>query len=310
MTRQLLPEVTAFVRVHEAGSFAAAAANDGGHTASGISRMVSRLEDALGVRLMHRTTRRLALTPEGERFLGHARNVLATLEEAQADLSASSGKLAGTVRVNCGSAFANHRLAPSLPTFLAAHPKVHVEIAVTDRRIDLLDEQADIAVRVGKLEDSDLTGVSLGTVRRVIAASPDYLARRGVPTIPRDLLDHDCLLLSGFPRQARWPMIEDHRKATVMVQGPVVADTAETLLRLAEAGAGIVRLGDFLGTAALAAGRLVPILEDVHDDDPSPITALLPPGRIALPRVRAFVSFMQANTGIAAGFSKSVKTTP
>lgn len=293
MSCQLLPEITAFVRVHEAGSFAAAA-KDGAHTASGISRMVSRLEDALGVRLMHRTTRRLALTPEGDLFLGHARNVLATLEEAQADLSASSGKLAGTVRINCGSAFAHHRLAPSLPTFLAAYPKVRVEIAVSDRRIDLLDEQADIAVRIGKLEDSDLTGVSLGTVRRVIAASPDYLARRGVPTMPRDLLDHDCLLLSGFPRQACWPMIEDGRNVPVNVRGPVVADTAETLLRLAEAGAGIARLGDFLGTGALAAGSLVPILEDVHDDDPSPITALLPPGRISLPRVRAFVSFMQA----------------
>ena len=310
MARQLIPEIAAFVRVHEAGSFAAATAQDGGHTASGLSRMVSRLEDALGVRLMHRTTRRLALTPEGERFLRHARSVLATLEEAQADLSASSGSLAGTVRVNCGSAFAHHRLAPSLPSFLAAHPKVRVEIAVSDRRIDLLDERADVAIRVGALDDSDLTAVQLGAVRRVVAASPAYLARRGIPIGPRDLLEHDCLLLSGFPRQAGWPMIEDGRAVPVAVSGPVVADTAETLLRLAEAGAGIVRLGDFLGAEALAAGRLVPILEGAHNDDPSPITALAPPGRIALPRVRAFVTFLKAIAANAESSTLAAGTVP
>lgn len=310
MTRQLLPEIAAFVRVHEAGSFAAAAAQDGGHTASGLSRMVSRLEDALGVRLMHRTTRRLALTPEGERFLDHARSVLATLEQAQADLSAASGAVAGTVRVNCGSAFAHHRLAPSLPGFLAANPKIRVEIAVSDRRIDVLEERADVAVRVGALEDSDLTAMPLGAVRRVIAASPDYLARRGIPQSPRDLLEHDCLLLMGFPHQARWPTIEEGRVVPITVQGPVVADTAETLLRLAEAGAGIVRLGDFLGTEALAAGRLVPILEGAHDDNPSPITALVPPGRIALPRVRAFVSFLKAITGSTEEAAMFAETVP
>lgn len=292
MARHLFPEIAAFVRVHETGSFAAAA-QDGGHTASGLSRMVSRLEDALGVRLMHRSTRRLALTPEGERFLDHAHSVLATLETAQAELSKAKGETSGTLRVNCGSAFAHHRLAPMLPTFLAGHPKVRVEIAVSDRRVDVLDERADVAIRVGRLEDSDLHAVPLGTVRRIIAASPEYLKRRGTPQTSQELEYHDCLLLAGFPHQARWPMVEDGQRAAVAVSGPVVSDTAETLLRLAESGAGIVRLGDFLGAEAMASGRLVPLLTDVHDDDPSPITALIPPGRMALPRVRAFVSFLK-----------------
>lgn len=309
MARHLFPEIAAFVRVHEAGSFAAAA-QDGGHTASGLSRMVSRLEDALGVRLMHRSTRRLALTPEGERFLDHAYSVLATLEIAQAELSAATGETSGTLRVNCGSAFAHHRLAPRLPAFLAAHPKVRVEIAVSDRRVDMLEERADVAIRVGRLEDSDLHAVPLGTVRRVIAASPDYLMRRGTPQTPQDLGKHDCLLLAGFPHQARWPMVEDGCPHTVSVGGPVVADTAETLLRLAEAGAGIVRLGDFLGAEALAAGRLVPLLTDVHDDDPSPITALIPPGRTALPRVKAFVSFLKDMAKECEDAGETVDTLP
>lgn len=292
MARHLFPEIAAFVRVHETGSFAAAA-QEGGHTASGLSRMVSRLEDALSVKLMHRSTRRLALTPEGERFLDHARSILATLEAAQAELSEATAETSGTLRINCGSAFAHHRLAPMLPSFLAAHPKVRVEISVSDRRIDLLDERVDVAIRVGGLEDSDLQAVPLGTVRRVIAASPEYLARRGTPQTPQDLRKHDCLLLAGFPHQAQWPLIDDGRHMTVSVGGHVVSDSAETLLRLAEAGVGIVRLGDFLGVDALAAGRLVPLLADLHDDDPSPITALTPPDRIALPRVKAFVSFLK-----------------
>ncbi|WP_299284019.1 LysR family transcriptional regulator [uncultured Tateyamaria sp.] len=307
MARHLLPEIAAFVRVHETGSFAAAAQDDG-RTASGLSRMVSRLEDALGVRLMHRSTRRLFLTSEGERFLDHAYSVLATLEAAQAELSEATGETSGTLRVNCGSAFAHHRLAPMLPAFLAAHPKVRVEIAVSDRRVDVLDERVDVAIRVGRLEDSDLHAVPLGTVRRVIAASPDYLMRRGTPQTPQDLKQHDCLLLAGFPHQTRWPMLEDGRPLIVSVSGPVVSDTAETLLRLAEAGAGIVRLGDFLGADALEARRLVPLLVNVHDDDPSPITALIPPGQTALPRVRAFIAFLKDVVAKREGSGKSGAT--
>ncbi|WP_186400523.1 LysR family transcriptional regulator [Stappia sp. P2PMeth1] len=288
----LAPEVILLLRLADLGTLAAVA-EETGMTPSGVSRMVSRLEKRTGIKLVHRSTRRLAFTPEGAVFIGYARRMLALAQAAEVDLSHRHGEVRGHLRVNCGTAFARHRLAPLLPAFLRRHPAVTVGVSVSDHRIDPFEEQIDVTIRVGLLDDSELIAARLGTVRRVIAASPAYLERRGTPTTAQDLASHDCLLLTGFPGQAYWPMIEQGAVVRTPVRGSVTADSADTLLQMAIEGVGIIRLGDFLGRKALAEGQLVELFQGQHDADPKPISALMLPGRQAIPRVRAFVDFLK-----------------
>jgi DNA-binding transcriptional LysR family regulator len=288
-----ISDIGCFVRTVDLGSFAAVGIEIG-LTPSGVSRIVTRLEDRLGVKLIHRTTRRLALTPEGETFLAHARGILSAVEVAQAAVASTHGRARGHVRLNSGTAFAKHRLARLLPDFIAQYPDITIDLSVGDQRIDPISERVDVTIRVGPLADSELIAVRLGEVRRVIAASPRYLAVHGTPRKPADLLQHNCLLLSGFSRLSQWPLFENGKRVLIAAKGNVTSDSAELLLDLALAGMGILRLGDFLGETALAQGQLVPLLADCHDDDPQPITALLLPDRQSIPRVRAVVDFLKA----------------
>ena len=293
MNISLVPEIAIFIRTLELGTFAAVA-TETGFTSSGISRIISRLEDRLNVKLLYRSTRRLALTPEGEIFLDHAKNIKALAEAAVMDVSRSPGHPRGHLRVNCGTAFARHKLASLVPKFLHQYPQVTIDISVSDARIDPVTEQADVTIRVGPLVDSDLVAIRLGTVKRIIAASPSYLADLGTPQTIQDLRQHQCLLLKGFPKQARWPMLEDGNRSIVQVSGSVTSDSADMLLHLAIEGAGIIRLGDFLGEKALASGELVSILLDNHDPERQAITALVLPGRQNIPRIRVFVDMLKA----------------
>ncbi|MBR0828672.1 LysR family transcriptional regulator [Bradyrhizobium manausense] len=289
-----IPDLSVFVRAVDLGSFAAVGAETG-LTASGVSRIVTRLERRLGVALLHRTTRRLVLTQEGETFLAHARSILAAVEAAEADVASVHGRPRGMIRINSGTAFARRRLARWLPQFMEQYPDIRIDLTVSDHRIDPISEQIDVTIRVGPLADSDLIAVRLGEVRRIIVGSPQYLERNGVPEQPSDLMRHNCLQLSGYARLAQWPMFEHGKPMAIPVNGTIRSDSAELLLDLALAGAGLIRLGDFLGEEALREGRLVPLLSHCHDDDPQPITALILPGRQAIPRVRAFVDFLKAN---------------
>lgn len=288
-----ISDIECFVRTADLGSFAAVG-SEVGLTPSGVSRIVTRLEDRLGVKLLHRTTRRLALTPEGETFLAHARGILGAVEAAHAAVASTHGRARGHIRLNSGTAFAKHKLAKLLPDFIAQYPDITIDLSVSDQRIDPIAERVDVTIRVGPLADSELIAVRLGEVRRIIAASPHYLAVHGAPHKAADLLRHNCLLLSGFSRLSQWPLFENGKRVLVAAKGNVTSDSAELLLDLALAGIGILRLGDFLGESALAQGQLVPLLADCHDDDPQPITALLLPDRQSIPRVRALVDFLKA----------------
>ena len=293
MQKALLPDIATFIRVIELGSFASVAA-ESGFIPSGVSRIVTRLEDRLGTKLVHRSTRHLHLTPEGEAFCIHARRMLEIAEAAEADIQQTKGRPRGHLTVNSGSAFVRHKLAPVLPKFLNAYPDLTVGVSVSDRRIDPIAERFDVVIRVGRLADSDLIAFRLGTVRRIIAASRNYLEAHGEPQTPQELASHNCLLLEGFPGQALWPMRNGDRRYDIRVSGAVKSDNADTLLDMAVAGAGLIRLGDFLGADALANGKLVPVLTDYHFDDPQPISALILPGRQAIPRIRAFVDFIKS----------------
>lgn len=294
MSMHPVSDVAVFVRTIDLGTFAAVGA-EAGLTASGVSRVVTRLERRLGAKLLHRTTRRLVLTQEGETFLVHARGILAAVEAAEADVASTHGRPRGHIRINSGTAFAKHGLARLLPQFMDQFPEITVDLSVSDQRIDPITDQVDVTIRVGPLADSALISVRLGEVRRIIAASPRYLERHGIPEQATDLVRHNCLQLSGFSRLAQWPMFEAGKRIMVPVQGSIRSDSADFLLDLAVAGVGIVRLGDFLGEAALSDGKLLPLLTQCHDPDAQPITALVLPGRQTIPRVRAFVDFLKSS---------------
>ena len=289
-----MSDLAAFVRTVDLGSFAAVGA-EVELTASGVSRIVTRLERRIGAKLLHRTTRRLVLTQEGEAFLVHARGILAAVEAAEADVASIHGRPRGHLRINSGTAFARHRLARLLPQFMERFPEITVDLSVSDYRIDPIADQVDVTIRVGPLGDSGLIAVRLGEVRRIIAGSPDYLDRHGVPEQPADLAGHNCLQLTGFSRLVQWPMFEQGKRIMVPVKGSIRSDSADFLLNLALSGAGLVRFGDFLGEAAVKEGRLVPVLSHCHDPDPQPIKALILPGRQNIPRVRAFIDFLKAS---------------
>src|SRR4051812_20100371 len=184
-------EIALFVRVVERGSFAAAA-KETGLTPSGVSRGVSRLEDRLGVRLLHRTTRRLAVTPEGETLLARGREILGAIAAMEAEITATRGKPRGLVRLNVGTAYAKHGLMPLLAGFHARYPDIEIELGIDDRHVDVIAGQIDVAIRTGALGESTLITRKLGEADRIICASRAYLRRHGKPKSPKDLARHSC----------------------------------------------------------------------------------------------------------------------
>ncbi len=289
-------DMLAFVRVVETGSFAAAA-KALVLTPSAISKIISRIEDRLKARLLTRTTRRLALTPEGQIYLDRARDILGAIEAVESEISATRGKPSGPIRVNTGTAIAKHQLAPILPDFLSAYPDITIDLTVTDRQIDPVAENVDVVLRTGALADSALHAQNISEGHRIICASPDYLARHGTPHVSGDLLAHNCLILSHQSHLARWPFHTPEGINALKVSGGLTVDSADILLDLALAGHGIVRLGNVLVDAAIAAGRLVPLLEEHHASEPFPVWAVMPPGRFRVHRVGVLLEFLKERMG-------------
>ena len=289
-------EMKAFVRAVELGGFSAAG-RDLDLTPSALSKLTTRLEDRLGVRLMNRTTRKLALTAEGEVYFASAKRILGEIEDAELEITRFSAHPKGLLRVNVGAAFGLHQLAPALPKFLDQYPGIALDITVTDRLVDLVEEGADVAIRNGVLRDSSLVAKKICDLHRVICASPAYLKKHGTPAKAADLLHHNCISISGAPQLRRWPFDVDGRGRTdnveyIDVKGNVSANNAETLLQLAATGVGIIRLTDVIVGDGIRAGWLVPVLTHCHHVEPLPLSAVYPHGRHKSPRVAAFVGFL------------------
>jgi DNA-binding transcriptional LysR family regulator len=278
--------------VVERGSFAAAA-GDLGITPSALSKLVSRIEDRLGVRLLTRTTRRLVLTAEGELFVARSRDILASIEAAEAEVTAASRTPRGHLRISVGTTYARQILA-ALPDFLARYPEITVELLVSDRQVDLVAEQVDLAIRSGWLGDSTLVARKLHDAKRLICASPRYLEKQGSPRVPADLLRHNCLTLAGFGQFNEWPFHTSEGINRLAVSGSLATDNADVLLDATVAGLGIARLADFVVARARQEGALVPLLEETHLSEPFPVHVVTVPGRHRTPRVKAFTEFMAA----------------
>jgi DNA-binding transcriptional LysR family regulator len=287
-----------FVRVIDRGSFAAAA-SDLGLSPSAVSKLITRLESRLGVRLLTRTTRRLALTAEGEVFLDRSRKILDAIEAAESEIASGRRASQGHLRVHAFPTFAVDHLSAVLPEFLARYPRITFEFLVTNRVVDLVDDNIDVAFRVGPLNESSFAGRKIADLTQVVCASPAYLARHGKPVQPHDLSQHACLTLSHVPEARTWSFNLGGETVKVDVKGPVVADSAHMLLRLAINGAGIIRFGDIIVAQAIRDGRLIPLLEDLQQPESFPLWAIFPTGRQRTPRVKAFLEFLTERFGEA-----------
>jgi DNA-binding transcriptional LysR family regulator len=295
---QMNSDMVAFVRAVERGGFSAAA-RDLGLTPSAVSKLVTRLEGRLGVRLLNRTTRSLALTPEGEAFFHRSQRILADIAEAEEEVGRSRSRPRGLLRVNVGTPFGMHQLVPALPEFLARHPEVQVELTLTDRVVDLVEEGADLGIRMGTLPDSSLVARRIVDLERVICAAPSYLRRHGTPREPADLLAHNCLNMVNAPALRRWPFQGRGGVEHVEVSGNTSATSADALLALAVRGLGVVRLADVIVGPAIGEGLLVPLLGDVHLREAVPLHAVYPHGRHRSPRLVAMIDFLVERFGSA-----------
>jgi len=289
-------EMAAFVRAVETGGFSAAA-RDIGLTPSALSKLVTRLEDRLGARLLQRTTRRLQLTAEGEAFYARARPILAAMDEAEAEVAEAGASPRGLLRLYCGSAFGMHQLALVIPRFQQRYPQVEIDITINDQPLATLEEGVDLAIRIGPLDESSMVARRICNLERVICAAPAYLERHGTPRTPDDLQQHNCLWITSLPALRRWPFDTDDGIRVVQVGGNVAANNAETVLQLAVAGVGITRLTDVIVADAIRRGELVPILTDWHHVEPVPLFATYPSGRNLSPKVRAMVDFLVEEFG-------------
>jgi DNA-binding transcriptional LysR family regulator len=261
-------------------------------TPSAVSKLVARLERRLGARLINRSTRKLLLTAEGQAFLERAHRVLADLDEAERAVTAGAVPR-GLVRVNCNVPFGLHRLLPLVPRFTAAHPEVRLDIALTDRVIDLMDERADVAIRVGSMRPSQLMARKLGQSRMAVVAAPTYLARRGVPQTPYDLDAHNCIAFNFARHVDEWSFVVDGTHVSLPARGDVVAGDGEISRRLALAGQGVTRLSLFHIRPDIKAGRLVPMLEAYNPGDVEEVNVVYVGHGGRLPaRVRALIDFL------------------
>jgi DNA-binding transcriptional LysR family regulator len=291
-----LAALEAFARVAETGSFSAAA-RAMGLSKSLISRQVSALEAELGSRLIARTTRSLTLTEAGRGYYEQVARILAQMEEADLSVSQLQATPRGKLRVNAPMSFSLLRLAPALPDFLALYPEIDVDIAMNDRRVDLMEEGFDLAIRIGRLADSSLVARKLGPMQRIVCASPAYFAEHGLPTVPADLKGHACLCYSNADTVDEWRFSEpDGRPITVEVKGRVRANNGDLLRIAALRGLGLVDLPSFLVGADIEAGTLVPVLHSFIRQEGG-IYAVYPHARYLPPKIRVFIDFLADRWG-------------
>ena len=288
-------EMEVFARVVELGGFSAAAKTFR-MTPSAVSKLVARLEARLGVRLINRSTRKLQLTPEGSTYYDRVVRILDDINGAERE-AAIGATPRGRVRVNSSVPFGLHRLLPLIPSFLSAHPGISVDIALTDTVVDLMEERADVAIRVGPLRESRLLARKLGESRMVVVASPAYLARNGTPQTPADLARHNLLGFCFTKQFDGWPFLDGKGGViTVPPIGNVLISDGEAMQQLTIAGTGIARLTRFHVDSEIKAGRLVPILEAFNPGDLEAIHAVFVGHGGQLPaRVRAFLDYLVEN---------------
>ncbi|PWR21177.1 LysR family transcriptional regulator [Zavarzinia aquatilis] len=293
-----LAAMAVFRRVVELGSFAGAA-RDLNLSNAATSKHVAALEAHLGAQLLHRTTRRLALTETGQAVYERCVRVLDDVGDLEAAVGQMEAQPRGRLRVNAPMSFGLSDLGPVLPRFLDRYPEITVDLVMNDRVVDLVEEGFDVGVRIrSELGDTSMIGRRIGGVLPVVCASPDYLARRGTPQVPEDLMHHDCLQYSLSATGDEWIFRNDSgEERRVRPKGRLTANNGDVLRSSAVGGLGIWRTPDFLAELDVAAGRLVPIDLGGFRLAGHSIYVIYPPGRHLSPKVRAFVDFLVETVG-------------
>lgn len=285
-----LGSINIFVNAAEAGSFAAAG-NRLGLSGSAVGKAVARLEEEMGVRLFHRSTRSMALTQEGSFFLETCRRIQTEFENARSQLSKSQNTPRGQLRVSLP--MAGMLLMPTISEFMKAYPEINLELDFNDRLVDVIEEGFDAVIRTGEVRDSRLMSRKLGNFRHVIVAAPDYLNTYGRPEKPEDLLHHRCLhhRYANSGKLEPWPLVHDGIPLRLDLPVTTIASTLEPLIYLAERSFGITCLPPFAVTNELAQGKLVSLL-DGHLTGTGAFRVLWPTSRYLAPKIRVFVDFM------------------
>ncbi|WP_239470567.1 LysR family transcriptional regulator [Archangium violaceum] len=284
-----LETMRVFVAVAEEEGFAPAARRLA-MSPPAVTRAIAALEERIGTRLLHRTTRIVRLTEAGGRFLTDCKRILGEIEEAEASAAGSHTEPRGQLGVTASMMFGRMFVAPILLDFLARHPHVTARTLLVDRVVDLVDEGLDVAVRIAHLSDSSLSAVRVGSVRRVVCASPRYLAEHGVPRTPAELSRFDALTFSSTASQQAWSFASGTRVQTVSPPTQLIVNTAEVAIAAAVAGRGVTRVLSYQIAPELLSGKLQIVLAD-FEPPPIPIHVVYLEGRRAHARVRSFVDF-------------------
>jgi len=302
-----LQSLEVFAKVVELGGFARAAERLQ-LSASAVSRHVAELESHLGVRLLNRTTRKLSLTESGQAFHERTVQLLSDLEEAEIAVASSAVSPRGTLRLTCPIAFGEWYVAPAIAAFASRHPQLRFDVELSDRMVDLVDEGFDLAIRIGTSPSQALIARPIGETRLVCVASPDYIARNGIPKVPQDLAKHRCLVYSYQSVRDVW-RFTDARGAehAVRIAGPAMSNNGRFLTALAACGVGISIEPDILVRDELRSGRLIELLAG-YRPPAVPIHAMYPSRRHLSAKVRTFVDFIAlrfAGDALHTGASKA-----
>ena len=284
-------EMAVFVRVVEHESFSSAA-RALKLTPSAVSKLIGRLEDRLGARLLNRTTRRLSMTEEGHAFYQRCVPILSAIDEAEMAVTELHAEPRGLLKVNASTAFGQFHIQPLIPKFLERHPDLRIQLTLSDSLVNLVEEEVDVAIRIADMPDSTLIAKKLSTVHRTVAAAPSYIEKFGMPKSPEDLKNHNCLTLSFETSLNQWEFKGSDGPQRIRVRGSFETNNAAALYEAGLAGLGLFRAANFVVGSDFKEGRLIPVLEDYEMINQVNIYAVYPHSKHLSPKVRAFVDLM------------------
>jgi len=293
-----IDRMRAFALVAKNASFTQAAQRLG-RSARLVSKYVADLEDSLGVQLLNRTTRSVSLTDAGATYLAMCVPLLDGFDEMEETVRKAQTSLRGTIRISAPTGFGSLRLAPSLATFAAKHAEVEIDLQLSDRRVSIIEEGLDLAIRIGPMRDSSLKVRQLGPMPLIVCASPVYLKRAGTPSHPHALATHDCILDGNMAEPAVWRFDIDGEDVAVQVSGRLQANAPAASARLAAAGVAVARCPAYTVADALESGELVELFAE-HRVTPYVVAALFPQNRRLTTRVRELIDHLASDEMICA----------
>ena len=280
----------AFVAVADLQGFAPAARKLG-LSPSGVTRLIAALEDRLGARLLQRTTRQVALTDVGARYLERVRRILADVEEAEGSAQAERTRPSGRLVVSAPIGFGRLHVSPVMSAYLTHYPEVSGELRLSDRMINLVEDGVDLAVRIGQLADSSLVARHVGEMRRIVVASSGYLKRHGEPRMPREIAAHQTIQFGATAASPDWHLVEDGREVRVACTPRLTTNSADAAIQYAAQGGGLTRVLAYQAADAIKGGRLRIVLQE-FEQPPLPIHIVYPTSRLLSAKVRTFVDLV------------------